>query len=95
MPNVNSGNDNSTEKPAVTLPGTVEKILPSVDPREPEKAQIAIHGAEPLYREVRIDNSLKDESGNEVKLKQGAEVDVTIQASEDGIVPAGSKARTP
>jgi predicted DNA-binding antitoxin AbrB/MazE fold protein len=89
MPNVNSGNDTSADKPAVTLPGTVEKILPSVGPREPEKAQIAIHGAEPLYRELRIENSLKDQSGHKVKLKEGAEVDVTIEATADGIVPAG------
>jgi hypothetical protein len=34
-----------------TKPGTVEKLVKPVDPREPEKAQINIHGAEPLYQE--------------------------------------------
>jgi hypothetical protein len=34
-----------TEKPSVTMPGTVEKIIPPAHPSEPEKAQIAIEGA--------------------------------------------------
>jgi hypothetical protein len=32
---------------------------------EPEKAQINIHDAEPLYQEIRIENSLRDAGGNE------------------------------
>jgi hypothetical protein len=68
------------EKRSTTLPGTVEKIIKSADPTEPEKAQIAIEGAEELYREVRIDNVLKDKNGEAVALKEGAEVDVTIEA---------------
>ena len=70
----------SNEKASTTLPGIVEKIIKSPDPREPEKAQIAIEGAEELYREIRIDNTLKDEKGEDVALKQGAPVDVTIEA---------------
>jgi hypothetical protein len=35
-----------TEKPSVTLPGTVEKIIPPADPDQVEKAQIAIEGAD-------------------------------------------------
>ena len=72
--------ENPTEKATVTLPGTVEKIIPSLDPQEPEKAQIAVEGAEELYREIRIENTLQDEAGNEVSLKKGAEVEVTIAA---------------
>jgi hypothetical protein len=59
---------------------TVEKIIKPPDPTEPEKAQIAVEGAEELYREVRIHNVLKDENGDEVALKAGAKVDVTIEA---------------
>jgi predicted DNA-binding antitoxin AbrB/MazE fold protein len=70
------------EKPSTTLPGTVEKIIKSPDPNEPEKAQIAIEGAEELYREVRIDNVLKNQNGEKVALNEGAEVDVTIEADE-------------
>jgi len=76
------------EKANVTLPGTVEKIITPPDPREPEKAQINIqHGADPLYKEIRIENSLTDEDGNEVKLKRGATVEVTVEATPSGIIP--------
>jgi hypothetical protein len=76
------------EKPSVSLPGTVEKIITPPDPREPEKAQINIQeGADPLYKEIRIENSLTDEHGNEVKLKKGARVEVTVEANPSGIVP--------
>jgi predicted DNA-binding antitoxin AbrB/MazE fold protein len=72
----------SKDKPSTTLPGTVEKIIKPIDPREPEKAQVAVEGAEELYREIRIDNTLKDEKGDEVVLKEGARVDVTIEADK-------------
>ena len=72
----------SNDKPSTTLPGTVEKIIKPIDPREPEKAQVAVEGAEELYREIRIDNTLKDEKGDEVVLKEGARVDVTIEADK-------------
>jgi hypothetical protein len=68
------------DKPSVTLPGKVEKIVPPAHPREPEKAQISVEGADTLYQELRIENSLIDENGNEVRLKKGAEVDVTVEA---------------
>ena len=68
------------EKPSVTLPGTVEKIIKSPYRGIAEKAEIAVEGADHLYREIRIENKLTDEDGNEVKLKQGATVDVTVEA---------------
>jgi hypothetical protein len=71
------------QKATVTLPGTVEKIIPSIGPEEPEKAQIAVEGAEDLYREIRIDNTLQDGNGNVVSLKKGAEVEVTIAADSE------------
>jgi hypothetical protein len=78
------GNDSakSNDKPSTTLPGTVEKIIKPIDPREPEKAQIAVEGGEELYREIRIENNLKDEDGQEVALKPSAPVDVTIEADK-------------
>jgi len=73
----------SNDKPKVTLPGTVEKIIKPVVPSEPEKAQINIEGAEDLYREIRVDNTLKDGKGEKVAIKkEGAPVDVTIEAEE-------------
>ena len=47
------------------------------------QAQIAIEGADDLYREIRIENTLIDENGNEVRLKPGAEVQVTVEADPE------------
>jgi hypothetical protein len=78
----------SGDKATVTLPGVVEKIVKSPIPSEPEKAQIAVEGADHLYREIRVENRLKDADGNTVALKPGAEVAVTIEAEPHAIKPA-------
>jgi hypothetical protein len=82
-----SKDDNDEDKIAVTLPGTVNKVIPPIHPSMPEKAEISVDGADELYREIRIDNTLSDESGNEVSLKPGAEVQVTIEADADATKP--------
>ncbi len=76
-----------TENPSVTLPGTVEKIIKPSEPMEAEKAQIAIEGADELYREIRVENTLTDENGNEVRLKKGASVEVTVEAPPEATSP--------
>lgn len=80
------------QKATTTLPGKVERVIQShPQSGEPEKAQIAVEGADHLYREIRVPNRLVDGKGKKVKLKPGAEVDVTIEA--DAVVtttePAG------
>jgi hypothetical protein len=65
------------------LRGTVEKVLKSIVPNEPEKAQISVEEADDLYREIRIENALTDEDGNKVRLKPRAEVDVMVEADTD------------
>jgi hypothetical protein len=75
------------DKATVTLTGTVEKIIPPLTPSQPEKAEIAIEGAEDLYKEIRVGNTLQDESGNEVALKKGAKVEVTIEAEPEATEP--------
>jgi hypothetical protein len=79
----NKDEDESAHKPNITLPGTVEKIIPAIGNQIPEKAQIQVEGADELYREIRIENTLTDADGNPVSLKKGAEVDVTIEADAD------------
>src|ERR1700719_4232484 len=69
------------EKSSTVLPGTVEKIIKSPYSAEPEKAQISVEGADHLYREIRIDNTLTNENGDEVSLKRGAHVEVTVEAA--------------
>jgi len=70
----------AAEKPSVTLPGTVEHIIESPHPSVPEKAEISVQGADELYQEIRIENTLTDEHGDEVRLKKGAHVEVTVEA---------------
>ena len=70
------------EEPSVTLPGTVEKVIPPIIPADPEKAQISVEGADDLYKEIRVENTLHDESGKPVALKPGVEVEVTIAADK-------------
>jgi len=67
------------EQPSGTMAGIV-KIIPSTRPSQPEKAQIAVDGADHRYRELRIENTLTDENGDDVRLKNGAHVKVTITA---------------
>jgi hypothetical protein len=81
----------SHNKPKTTRPGTVEKIINSPLPHEPEKAEIAVEGADHLYREIRIENTLQDENGKMVKLKVGAPVDVTVEADIKDTVPKTKK----
>ncbi len=68
------------EQPSATMRGTVDKIIPSPRPSEPEKAQIAVDGADNRYRDLRIENMLTDENGDDVRLKKGAHVAVTVTA---------------
>lgn len=79
------------DKPSVTLPGTVEKIIPPVHPGMAEKAQIGIEGADDLYREIRVENQLQAEDGKPVALKAGAKVDVTIEADPAATTPKNSE----
>lgn len=63
-----------------TLHGRVEKVIKSIHPSEPEKAQITIQDAEELYREIRVENELTDDKGQKSSLQPGAEVDVILEA---------------
>lgn len=78
------------KRPSTSMPGTVDKIIPSHSHRQPEKAQIGVERAARRYRNLRIENTLTDENGDEVKLKKGAHVEVTVEA-EDQTSTAKSK----
>jgi hypothetical protein len=81
--------ESKPEKPSVTLPGTVEKVIPAIPAaKQPEKAQISVDGADHLYREIRVENALEDEQGKKVKLKEGEKVDVTIEAEPGATKPS-------
>jgi uncharacterized cupredoxin-like copper-binding protein len=61
------------------LPGRVERIIKPSYPAEHEKAEIEIDGADDLYKEIRIENVVTDDKGNETQLEPGEEVDVTLE----------------
>lgn len=63
---------------SITMQGTVEKVIPSARPSQPEKAQIAIDRNARPHRDFRIENKLTDEHGDDVRLKKGAHVEVTV-----------------
>jgi len=63
---------------SVTLPGIVERVIESPHPAVPERAQIAVEGADDLYREIRIDSALKADDGQTVVLKEGDQVNVPV-----------------
>jgi hypothetical protein len=71
------------QRPSVSMPGTVDKIIPPPHPRQPEKAQIAVDGAHRPHQNLRIDNDLLDENGNDVKLKKGARVELTVTSESE------------
>jgi hypothetical protein len=73
--------------PKVTKLGTVEKIIKSFIPEEPEKVEISIEGADDLYREIRVENIFENAKGEKVRLKKGAHVDVTVEAYADETLP--------
>jgi uncharacterized cupredoxin-like copper-binding protein len=65
------------------LRGTVQKIIKPIYSHGTEKAQIDIHQADDLYREIRVENDLTDENGEKVTLKPGAETDLVLEADSD------------
>ena len=76
-----------TDKPTTTKLGIVQRIIKPFMPGTPEKAEIAVEDADDLYKEIRIENTLTDEKGEEVALQKGAQVEVTIEADPKDTVP--------
>jgi len=68
------------------LQGTVQKIIKPAISSQPEKAEIDIHGADDLYREIRIENVVTNEKGEKAHLKPGAKVDVIVEADSSATI---------
>jgi len=73
----------SMKRARKTLRAKVRKIIKPAHPTQPEKAEISIDEADDLYREIRIENTLTDEKGKEARLKEGAEVELQIEAEKE------------
>jgi hypothetical protein len=74
-------------KSKVKKPATVRKIIKPFAPGQPEKAEITVHDADDLYKEIRIENTLEDSNGVKVKLKPGADVEVIVEADLKDTTP--------
>ena len=64
------------------LTAKVRKVIKSPHPSVPEKAELSVDQADELYKEIRIENRLIDEKGKESRLKEGAEVEIQVEADE-------------
>jgi hypothetical protein len=71
------------EPPSTRMPGTVDRIILSGRTGQPERAQITVDLASPRHRRLRIENTLLDEHGDDVKLKKGEHVAVTVTAEPE------------
>jgi hypothetical protein len=67
--------------------GRVQKVIKPPHPSLPEKVQIEVEGADDLYKEIRIENTLEDDTGQQLKLKEHAPVDVIIEADPESTTP--------
>jgi hypothetical protein len=70
-------------EPSTRMAGTVRRIIPPERASQREKAQISVAAADRNYRDLRIENTLINEHSDDVKLKKGARVDVTVTAHRE------------
>ena len=63
---------------AITLPGTVEKIITPTTPGDAEKVEISIQSGDDPGQRIRIPNTLSNAQGEAVALKSGAAVRFVI-----------------
>jgi len=52
----------------ITLAGTIQKLIDRSMTKQPQQVQIALRGAEQLYDELRIPNTLGWEEGKTVEV---------------------------
>jgi hypothetical protein len=67
-----------SERPSTSMPGTVDKIISPQIPGESQTAQISVNEPTRSGQDLLIENTLTDENGDEVRLKKGAHVDITV-----------------
>jgi hypothetical protein len=73
----------TTELPSASVPGTVLKVIPARRlGSKPETAQIALDVPEKENRQLRIENALTDGHGKDVRLRKGAQVEVSFTAKD-------------
>jgi hypothetical protein len=63
--------------------GSVKRIIKPALPHEFEKAEIEIHEADDLYKEIRIENIVTNENGEKERLKPGEDIDVILEVDPE------------
>ena len=67
---------------AISLPGTVEKIITPAIPGDAEKVEISIQSGDDPGQRIRIANTLIDPQVEAVALKSGAAVRIVVSPKE-------------
>ena len=62
------------------LHATAVRTVKRSTPGDPDVVEIHVAGAEPLYSEIRVENSFNDDRGNVLALQTPAPVDLKLQA---------------
>src|SRR5258708_3205620 len=78
------------KKPSVTLPGTVEEIIESPHPSIPEKAETSIQEPNELHQDIPTENPFTTDIRNQLRLKKGALVEVTVEAAAGATTSKGA-----
>jgi len=55
-------------QPTITLAGTIQKLIDRSMTKQPQQVQIGLQGADHLYDELRIPNTLGWEEGKTVEV---------------------------
>jgi chorismate mutase len=69
-----------------TIPAVAKQIIKSRFSNQPERVEISLQEADDLFREIRIENSFSNETGQSVGLVAGTALDVTFEASSKDTV---------
>ena len=69
---------------AISLPGTLEKIITPTIPGDAEKVEISIQSGDDPSQRIRIANTLIDAQGDAAALKKGAVVNFVIRPDAEG-----------
>jgi hypothetical protein len=74
----------SYPKESITLPATVDELIPAEHAGELDQACISLDGEREPYNEIRVENPLHSSSGGTVTLAKGDHVRLSVGNSCEG-----------
>ena len=66
------------------MPAAITKVIPARG--GVEKIEVSILEADDLFREIRVENSFVDRTGNILAIQSGAQLDVRLEASASSLL---------